>query len=448
MPKPAMDPRELKRCVEKILPDIVELRHSLHRIPELMLEERQTAKRIRQLLEATSVEVLPPYLETDTVGLLHGRGSGAPGGNAGPDGTAGGPRPNVTLRADIDALPVEDRSGRPWASGHTGCSHACGHDGHAAILLGTVRVLEGLTNHFAGSVRFVFQPAEEQAGGGKMLIEKGLLDAEPRPAAVFALHGWPGLPVGAVAAAPGPVMAAQDRFRITILGRGGHGAVPQKVVDPILAGSQVVSALQSVVSRNMDPTEPAVVSVCTFHGGTTSNVIPDQVVLEGTVRYFDRRHQELIRGRMEEIVAGTCAAAGARHRFDYREGYIPLVNDPDKVKLVERVAREYLGEQSWFPNLPRTMGAEDFAFYLDRVPGVFLRLGLGESSPSLHNPEFDFNDQALEAGITIMSALALESLALESLALESLASEGPGAGAFPGGYQTRLRSTRTPSTPG
>jgi amidohydrolase len=404
MQTPVLDPRELKRRVQEILPDIIEARHSLHRIPELMLEERRTAEHIRELLQSSSLELLPPYLETDTVGLLLGRG--AENGSARPS--------NVTLRADIDALPVEDRSGRPWASWNAGCSHACGHDGHSAILLGVVRVLEGLTDRFAGSVRFVFQPAEEQAGGGKMLVEKGLLDTEPRPGAVFALHGWPGLPAGAVAAAPGTMMAAQDRFRITVTGKGGHGAVPQKVIDPILTGAQLVSTLQGVVSRSVDPIEPAVVSVCTFHGGTTSNVIPDAVVMEGTVRYFERRLQALIRGRMEEIIAGTCAAAGARCEFDYREGYIPLVNDPNKVHLVQRVTETYLGPQAWFPNLPRTMGAEDFAFYLDRVPGVFLRLGLGEDSPSLHNPEFDFNDGALEAGITVMSALALESLAAEA----------------------------------
>jgi len=409
MLKPAIQPRELRQRVQEILPEIIEVRHSLHRIPEPMFEERRTAAVLRELLRATPIELLPPYLETDTVGLLHGEA-------AGPSGAGGSRRAgaNVTLRADIDALPVEDRSGRPWSSTHSGYSHACGHDGHTAILVGTLRVLAGLRDRFAGSVRFVFQPAEEQGGGGKRLIEKGLLDDQPRPAAVFALHGWPGLPVGAVAAAPGAVMAAQDRFTITVKGRGGHGAVPQKTIDPILAAAQVVSALQSVVSRNMDPTEPAVVSVCTLHAGTTSNVIPDDAHLEGTVRYFERRHQQFIRRRMEEIVSGICAAAGARYGFDYREGYIPLVNDPGKVELAQRVTEAYLGAPAWYPKLPRTMGAEDFAFYLDRVPGAFLRLGLGEGCPSLHNPEFDFNDQALEAGITIMSALALESLALES----------------------------------
>jgi hippurate hydrolase len=395
MHRPALDPRELRRRVQEILPEIIEIRHRLHRTPELMLEERRSAAAIREMLGTTALELLPPYLETDTVGLLHGRAQGA----------------NVTLRADIDALPVEDRSGAPWSSENAGCSHACGHDGHTAILLGAVRVLEGLADRFAGSIRFVFQPAEEQAGGGRMLVEKGLLEAEPRPKAVFALHGWPGLPVGAVAAAPGAVMAAQDRFRITVTGKGGHGAVPQKVVDPVLTAAQLVTALQGVVSRNVDPIEPAVLSVCTIHGGATSNVIPDAVVMEGTVRYFERHLQRLIRRRMEEIIAGTCAAGGASGELDYREGYIPLVNDPGQVDFARQVTETYLGAQAWFPNLPRTMGAEDFAFYLERVPGAFLRLGLGEESAGLHNPEFDFNDRALEAGITVMCAVAVETLA-------------------------------------
>jgi hippurate hydrolase len=411
METPVLNPRELRRRVLEILPEIIETRHRLHRIPELMLEERRTAALIRELLGATSLELLPPYLETDTVGLLRGKASAAGQREAHAGGRAGAREANVTLRADIDALPVEDRTGTSWSSENAGCSHACGHDGHTAILLGALRVLEGLADRFAGSVRFVFQPAEEQAGGGRMLVEKGLLEAEPRPLAVFALHGWPGLPVGAVAAAPGAVMAAQDRFRITVTGKGGHGAVPQKVVDPILTAAQLVTSLQGVVSRSVDPIAPAVLSVCTIHGGTTSNVIPDTVVMEGTVRYFERRLQTLIRRRMEEIIAGTCAAAGARGELDYREGYIPLVNDPRQVDFVQGVAETYLGPQAWFPNLPRTMGAEDFAFYLDRVPGVFLRLGLGEESASLHNPEFDFDDRALEAGITVMCAVALETLA-------------------------------------
>jgi hippurate hydrolase len=395
MIRPAIDPWELRRRVGSLLPRMSELRHELHRIPEPKLEERETAARIRELLRPTSLEILPPYLDTDTVALLYGRG---------------GER-NVTLRADIDALPLVERSGRPWASARQGYAHACGHDGHMAILLGTAMVLEGLRDRFAGSVRFVFQPAEEEAGGGKMLVERGLLEAPPRPAAVFALHGWPGMPVGRVSALAGAAMAGQDRFRITVKGKGGHAAMPHKAVDPVLTAAQLVTSLQSVVSRSMDPLEPAVVSVCTIHGGTASNVIPDQVEMEGTTRAFSRSVLDELRRCLEEQLRGVTAAAGAQYVFDYREGYVPLVNDPGKVELAREVAGAYLGPQAWQGELPRSMGAEDFAFYLERVPGAFLRLGLGEDSPPLHSPEFDFNDQSLETGMVIMVALALETLA-------------------------------------
>ncbi len=425
MLKPTVKLEDLKRRVREVLPEITEIRHALHRIPETKLEEKETAKRIRDVIAGTGVEVLEPYLGTDVVALLWGTEGGGGRSDAGQSGqpksgrreqsarrAAGkGGGLNVTLRADIDALPIEDKSGKAWASGHTGRAHACGHDGHTAILLGTLKVLAGLTDRFSGSVRFVFQPAEEEAAGGKMMIDKGLLATDPRPAAVFALHGWPGTPVGTVAATPGAAMAAQDRFRITVSGRGGHGAVPHRSIDPIVTSAQVIMGLQTVISRSLDPVSAAVCSVCTIHGGQASNAIPDEVVMEGTTRYFDRKVQSVIRSRMEEVIGGICSSASASYSFRYDQGYIPLVNDPQEVSFLARVVEAYLGRDAWIADLPPTMGAEDFAYYLDRVPGVFLRLGLGEKSPSLHSPEFDFNDRALEPGITVMSALALETLA-------------------------------------
>jgi amidohydrolase len=398
MLKPSVDPQELKRRIRKILPEVTDIRHGLHRIPETKLEERETSRRIRELIADTKIELLDPYIGTDVVGLLWGTVSGR------------GKSVNVTLRSDIDALPIEEKSGKSWASEHDGRAHSCGHDGHMAILIGTLKVLNGLSERFQGSVRFVFQPAEEEAGGGKMLVDRGLLDTDPRPSAVFALHGWPGIPAGTIAAIPGAAMAAQDRFRITVKGRGGHGAVPHKTIDPIVTGSQIVGGLQTIVSRSLEPVAAGVISVCTIHGGTTSNVIPDEVVMEGTTRYFDKKVQTLIRSRMEEVVRGICAAAGADFTFEYGEGYIPLVNDPEKVRFLKEVVDSYLGTKAWIPDLPQVMGAEDFAFYLARVPGVFLRLGLGEDWPGLHSAAFDFNDQAIEAGITVMCALALETL--------------------------------------
>jgi amidohydrolase len=206
-------------------------------------------------------------------------------------------------------------------------------------------------------------------------------------------------------------MAAQDRFRITVKGRGGHGAVPHMAVDPIVTGAQIITGLQTIISRALEPVAAGVMSVCTIHGGTTSNVIPDEVVMEGTTRYFDENVQSLIRTRMEEIIRGVCASAGADYSFEYNEGYIPLVNDPEKVRFLREIVESYLGEETWVSDMPPVMGAEDFAFYLAKIPGVFLRLGLGEGWPALHSAEFDFNDEAIETGIAVMSALALETLA-------------------------------------
>ncbi|HUV06909.1 MAG TPA: M20 family metallopeptidase, partial [Spirochaetia bacterium] len=362
-----VDKSILAEKVKQILPEITELRHRFHSIPEMGCEEFKTAEEIRRIVGGTGVKVFPPILGTDTVCLLSGRGAGK----------------NVTLRADIDALPIEDRSGKPWASTHPGFCHACGHDGHIAMLCGAMKVLSGLTESFNGSVRFVFQPAEEKLGGGKMLVEKGLLDEEPRPDAVFALHGWPGVQEGVLASRAGEMMAAADRFVLKVKGKGGHGARPHATVDPIVASAEIVSSLQSVVSRNVDPVKPAVVSVCTIHGGNADNVIPDEVILQGTTRYFEARMKELISRRMEEIIAGVCKAHGASYEFEYNQGYIPLVNDETMTEFSRSVVRSYLGEKAWMEGLSQTMGGEDFSFYLQKVPGTFLRLGLGENQPGL-----------------------------------------------------------------
>jgi amidohydrolase len=375
------------------------LRRRFHGMPELGLEEVQTAELVRERLAAAGIEVLPPYLKTDVVGLLRGHAK-----------AQGEPR-CVLLRADLDALPVEEKKERDWKSRSSGLSHACGHDGHMAMLLGAAAVLAGLSDRFAGAVRFVFQPGEEELGGGLQLVQRGLLDASPRPAAAFALHGWPGIPEGTLAANPGPAMAATDWFAVTIKGKGGHGAKPHTTIDPIVTAAQVITCLQTIVSRNINPAEPAVISVCTIQGGRATNVIPEQVRLEGTVRYFDRDLKHLIRTRMDEVVRGTCEAAGAEAACEYRDGYIPLVNDPGLVRFARQTVQDYLGDQAWFEALERTMGAEDFAFYLEKVPGAMLMLGLGEGWPNLHSPDFDFNDRVLEAGILTLVSLALERLA-------------------------------------
>jgi len=396
---PAAELEELRELTREVLPETIELRHMLHTMPERGMEETRTAETVRAALGRTRLEILPPLIGTDTVGLLRG----------GVEGRC------VLLRADIDALPVEDRSGAEWASRNPGFSHACGHDGHAAMLYGAVRVLERLADRLRGSVRFVFQPAEEKLGGGKRLVEKGLLEIDPVPAAAFALHGWPGLPVGTLSASAGRCMAAADRFVVTIRGRGGHGARPHATVDPVVTAAQAILALQTIVSRRIDPVRPVVVSVCTLSGGVADNAIPDEVVMTGTTRYFDAEMMPAIRDRIEQIVSGVCAAAGASFELEYSPGYVPLVNDPEMTDFAASVIRAYLGEEVWAGSLPVTMGAEDFAFYLEKVPGAMLRLGLGEDHAGLHESGFDFADEAMERGILALTALALETLAAESL---------------------------------
>jgi hippurate hydrolase len=398
MGKKGIEPAELRERVRAVLPRAEQLRHELHRLPETGFAERRTAEKLRARLETAGVRLQPPYLETDVTGLLSGRAQ------------ASAPSGCVLLRADIDALPLQERRERPWKSQVPGCAHACGHDGHMAMLAAAAEVLGGLADRFAGSVRFVFQPGEEEMGGGLRLIERGLLEAEPRPAAAFALHGWPGLPEGRLAASPGAAMAAADGFTIVVRGRGGHGARPHLAIDPILAAAQVVTSLQGIVSRNVDPLQAAVISVCLIRGGSTTNVIPEEARLEGTVRYFEADLKHLLRTRMEEVVRGVCDAAGAEHEFAYHEGYIPLVNDPARVRFARDTVRGWLGQEAWCEGPARQMTAEDFAFYLQKVPGALLLLGLGEGWPALHSPEFDFNDRCLEAGITTLAALALETL--------------------------------------
>jgi amidohydrolase len=388
----------LRARVGEILPEIVAVRRALHRIPETHFEERETAAAVRGFLSATPLHLHEPLAGTDTIATLPGA---APG-------------PCILLRSDIDALPVQEQSGAAWSSEHPGRAHSCGHDGHMAILIGTARVLSTLSDRLAGSVRFVFQPAEEEAAGGKVLIEKGLLDIEPRPGIAFALHGWPGLPVGALSSAAGPAMAAADSFRIVVRGRGGHAAEPHRGADPVLAAAQLVTALHAVVSRAVDPKEAAVLSICRIEGGHASNVIPDEVVLEGTTRSYDASLQELLRQRVQRTADGVCAAAGCSARIDYDQSYVPLVNHAFAVDLARKVVTERLGPSKWIAAHPPSMTAEDFAYYLQRVPGALLRLGLGEGWKPLHSPGFDFNDEALEAGITAMAGLALEFCARET----------------------------------
>lgn len=370
------------KTLADILPGIIEFRHALHRIPEMAGAEFETARAIRERLAGLDLEVLPPFLGTDVVAILHGRGPGR----------------NVTLRADIDALRVHEETGAAYASLHDGRMHACGHDGHAAMVMGAAELLASRRDSFDGSVRFVWQPGEENRAMGRDLIEAGALE-NPRADLVTALHGMPGLPVGVLALRNGAMMASCAHFKVTIRGRGGHSSRPHQAIDPVVAAAAIVVELQSVVSRRIDPQQAAVLSVCRIAGGELANVIPDEVVLEGTARALDMEVAAALETGLREVVEAVSLAHRTRCEIDYRLAYPVTLNAPEPTALARRVIRETVGDERFVELAASSMEAEDFAYYLQRYPGVYVKLGTGENCPALHNSKFDFPDAALAAGI-------------------------------------------------
>ncbi|WP_417170415.1 M20 metallopeptidase family protein [Victivallis sp.] len=372
----------MMRTLAEILPGIIEFRHALHRIPEMAGAEFETARAIRERLAGLDLEVLPPFLGTDVVAILHGRGPGR----------------NVTLRADIDALRVHEETGAAYASRHDGRMHACGHDGHAAMVMGAAELLASRRDSFDGSVRFVWQPGEENRAMGRDLIEAGALE-NPRADLVTALHGMPGLPVGVLALRNGAMMASCAHFKVTIRGRGGHSSRPHQAIDPVVAAAAIVVELQSVVSRRIDPQQAAVLSVCRIAGGELANVIPDEVVLEGTARALDMKVAAALETGVREVVEAVSRAHRTRCEIDYRLAYPVTLNAPEPTALARRVIRETVDDERFVELAASSMEAEDFAYYLQRYPGVYVKLGTGENCPALHNSKFDFPDAALAAGI-------------------------------------------------
>jgi amidohydrolase len=377
-----------------LLNQIIELRHNLHAHPELALHEYGTARIVAEHLARL------PQLSIQT-GI---------GGTAGikaiicPDK----PAPAVLLRADMDALPIQEQNDLPYRSQVAGCMHACGHDGHTACLVGTAMLLAEMADELPGPVVLIFQPAEESLGGGKILVEAGVLD-NPRVGAAFALHGWPMIPVGRIGICRGQAMAATGGFAITVKGRGGHGASPHETADPIVISARIIEGLQQITSRMVSPLQPAVVTVGTIHGGTTLNIIPSQVEMTGTVRALSNEVRAEILRHVEQIATHTAAAFGAQVEVSVSEAYPSVYNDPAACDFVARVAKDTLGPDAVVEHGP-TMAGEDFAYYLERVPGAILRLGMdgpGRPSAMLHQPHYNFNDDALSTGIRILSQIAL-----------------------------------------
>ncbi len=372
----------MRRAVEEILPGIIEFRHDLHQIPELAGNERKTSRAIRERIAGLGFEVLQPFLETDVVAILHGRGPGK----------------NVTLRADIDALALHEKTGLPYCSTQPGLMHACGHDAHAAMLVGAAEVLAAERDEFFGSVRFVWQPGEENRAMGRDLVAAGALE-NPRADLVTALHGAPGFPFGVLALRTGAMDASTAHFKVIIRGKGGHSSRPHQSRDPVMAACAAVVELQSVVSRRINPLRPAVLSICRIAGGELANVIPDEVVFEGTARAFDAEVAEELKSGFRDVVEGVCRAHRVECEISYDILYPVNVNSRDGADFAREVIRETFGESRLYEMSEPSMGGEDFAYYLQRYPGVYVKIGLGETHPALHNSGFDFPDAALSIGI-------------------------------------------------
>ena len=365
-------------------------RRDLHAHPELAFEERRTAAFVSDKLHGFGFdEVHTGMARTGVVGVLKaGAGSRA-----------------IGLRADMDALPIEEATGLPYASRNAGRMHACGHDGHTTMLLGAARYLAE-TRNFDGTVYFIFQPAEEMRAGGRVMVEEGLFERFPAEQ-VFGMHNWPRLPLGQFALRPGPVMAAADRIEIRLTGRGGHGAMPHHACDPVIAGAQIVSALQTIVARNADPIDRAVVSITQFHAGDTDNVIPQTALLGGTARSFTPAMRDLIERRIGEIGRGIAQALGVEAEVIYERGYPATVNSEVETELAAAAAVAVVGAGNVDRAPAPVMGAEDFAFMLERRPGsyVFIGNGGGDDAPMVHHPEYNFNDEALPFGASYWATL-------------------------------------------
>jgi hippurate hydrolase len=371
-------------------------RQDIHRNPETAFEEHRTATFVAQHLEGFGLEVRRGLAGTGVVATLR----------------AGGGARAIALRADLDALHIQEKNALPYTSCVPGKMHACGHDGHTAMLLGAAKYLAE-TRKFDGVVHFVFQPAEENEGGGRVMVEQGLFDQFPCEA-IYGMHNWPGMPVGQFAIRPGPMMASYDVFEIVVEGRGSHGAMPHQSIDPVVAAAQIVLGLQTIVSRNVKPIDAAVVSVTQIHGGDTWNVIPESVVLRGTTRCFRRDVRDQMERRIGEIAAGIASAMGATATLRYERRYPALVNQDEAVRRAAAAARDIVGDPAKVEmEIEPVMGSEDFAFMLERKPGAYIMIGNGggEGGRMLHNARYDFNDAILPIGASYWARLVEQSLA-------------------------------------
>ena len=394
---PLPTPEILKAAGQKNFPELVRLRRHFHENPELGFGEFRTSTHIADLMEGLGLEVRRSVAQTGVVALLRG----------------GKPGKTVAIRADIDALPVQELNDVPYKSKTPGKMHACGHDVHITAAIGAAMLLAQHRESLAGNVKFLFQPAEEGPGGAEPMIQDGALE-NPRVDAIIGGHVWGSLDSGVVEVLPGPIMASSDIIRLTIHGKGGHAAQPHTTIDPIVIGSEIVGALQKIVSRQTDPTEAAVISICLFRAGDTFNVIPNSAYLEGTVRTLNNTLRQEIPKKIESVIRGITEPYGATYELDYYFGYPVTVNDPGITESVRQSAAKILGAENVRTAARASMGAEDFAYFLLAVPGTYIRVGVRNAAKGIthdmHHPQFDVDEDVLASLPVIYAQAALDLL--------------------------------------
>ena len=374
--------------------DMAKWRRHLHQNPELGRDCYKTAEYIQERLKEFGItEIHAGFASTGIVAIIEGQNSGR----------------TIGLRADMDALPITENTGMPYSSKNEGVMHACGHDGHTTMLLGAARYLSE-TRNFSGRVALIFQPDEEATGGAEVMVEEGILE-KFKIEEVYALHNIPGHDVGVMYTRPGPIMAGADSFNVEIRGKGGHAAYPHEVKDPIVAALSIAQAFQTIVSRNNIPSDDLVISITQVHSGTTDNVIPETAFLNGTVRTFDLSVQEMVINRMEKIISGFSISFEVDAKFNYEKGYPPTINNEEKTSFAIEVAKEVCGSDKVLTSVGKEMGAEDFSYMLQKRPGAYLFMGIGEGA-GLHNPNYDFNDAAAPVGASFFARLIEKALPL------------------------------------
>jgi amidohydrolase len=388
-----INPMNIKELIQPYKDLVINTRRDLHRIPEVAYTEEKTSAYVADYLKREGLAVTTGIARYGVVGLLE----------------TGRPGPTLLVRADMDALPITEETGRPFASQHPGVMHACGHDGHTAMVLATATAMNALKDRISGTIKFVFQPAEEGPGGAKPMIEAGVMDA-PHVDYALGCHIWPAIPEGTVGIRAGALLAAMFRFDLTIKGKGGHGAMPHLCVDALETGCQVVSALQRIVSRKMNPLSPSVISVGQFQAGTAFNVIPESASMCGTARTFEKKTWERWPEIIETIVKGVCESMGAGYEMTYEQGYPPTINDPEMAERMKRIAGAVVGpDQVVVPD--KTLGGEDMSFFLEKARGCFFCLGAGNDAyAGIHNPRFDFNEDILIDGVETFCRAAIDLL--------------------------------------